>query len=101
MSVDEDAAMSKTIITDFLTGIQVGPTNEVTRQTLNFEMTVENPNLFSQLPRISPAGELRFTPNPQAWGESQVTFHALDIGGQPMEVGTAAPRTRSASSSRR
>jgi hypothetical protein len=81
VSVDEDAATSKTTITDFLTAIQVGPTNEVTRQTLSFEVTVENPNLFSQLPRISPAGELRFTPNPQAWGESRVTFHALDIGG--------------------
>jgi hypothetical protein len=81
VSVDEDAAISKTTITNFLTAIQVGPTNEVTRQTLSFEMTVENPNLFSQLPQISSAGELRFTPNPQAWGESRVTFHALDIGG--------------------
>ena len=81
VSVDEDAATSKTTITNFLTAIQVGPANEVTRQTLSFEVTVENPNLFSQLPRISPAGELRFTPNPQAWGESRVTFHALDLGG--------------------
>jgi hypothetical protein len=79
--VDEDAATSKTTLSNFLTGIQVGPTNEVTRQTLSFEVSVENPNLFSQLPRISEAGELRFVPNPQAWGESLVTVHALDNGG--------------------
>jgi hypothetical protein len=79
--VDEDAATNKTTLSNFLTGIQVGPTNEVTRQTLSFEVSVENPNLFSQLPRISEAGELRFVPNPQAWGESLVTVHALDNGG--------------------
>ena len=79
--VDEDAATSKTTLSNFLTGIQVGPTNEVARQTLSLEVSVENPGLFSQLPRISEAGELRFVPNPQAWGESLVTVHALDNGG--------------------
>lgn len=81
VSVDEDAPTSKTTIANFLTGIRVGPTNEVIRQTLSFEVDVENPGLFSQLPRVTPAGELRFTPNPQAWGESRVTVHALDNGG--------------------
>ena len=81
VSVDEDASGSKTVFTSFLTGIEVGPANEATNQALRFVVTLDNTNLFSQLPVISPSGELRFTPKPQAWGESWVTFYAEDNGG--------------------
>ena len=81
VTVDEDATVSAATFGSFLTGIRVGPTNEVAGQTLSFELTLDNSGLFSQPPQISPSGELRFVPKAQAWGESRVTFRAVDNGG--------------------
>ncbi len=81
VSVDEDASATNTTFAGFISGIRVGPTNEAPNQTLTFEVGVDSPGLFSQPPQIGPDGTLQFTPKPQAWGRSTVTFHAVDNGG--------------------
>ena len=64
--------------------ISVGPSNElnlVPLATVTFEVTADNPALFSQVPRISPTGVLSFTAAKDANGTAIISVVALEVGG--------------------
>ena len=56
-----------------------GPENEA-GQTLKFVVTVDNPQLFKELPTISNSGVLVYTPKPNVSGTSQVQVVLEDNG---------------------
>ncbi|HEV7224159.1 MAG TPA: Ig-like domain-containing protein, partial [Pirellulales bacterium] len=63
------------------TGISAGPPNEA-GQTLNFQVSNDNPTLFSAAPAIDPAtGALTYTPAANANGVANVTVQLHDNGG--------------------
>ncbi len=64
----------------WVTGISAGPANE-SAQSVVFLVTVDNDDLFSVQPGISPDGTLSFTPAPGATGNATVTVRARDDGG--------------------
>ncbi len=49
-------------------------------QTVSFEVTTNNPGLFTAEPVIQPNGTLQFTPAPNAFGTAVVTVVARDSG---------------------
>jgi hypothetical protein len=60
--------------------VGAGPANE-SGQQLTFLVSNNNPALFSVAPAISPAGDLMFTPAPNANGVAMVTVALRDDGG--------------------
>jgi hypothetical protein len=62
------------------TGISPGPANEAA-QSVTFDVTNDNPGLFSAQPQIGPSGTLTYTSAPAAQGLATVTVRALDDGG--------------------
>jgi hypothetical protein len=50
-------------------------------QTVHFNVTNDNPGLFSTAPTIDPSGTLRFTPAANASGSAHVTVDLQDNGG--------------------
>jgi hypothetical protein len=62
------------------TGISPGPVDEA-GQTVSFNVSNDNPALFSSQPAISSDGTLTFTPAPNAFGTANVTVVAQDNGG--------------------
>ncbi|MGI6458005.1 MAG: PKD domain-containing protein [bacterium] len=57
-----------------------GPDNE-SHQTLSYQVSADNPSLFSMPPAIDADGTLTYTPAADAHGSSTVTVQALDDGG--------------------
>lgn len=61
------------------TDIVAGPGDE-SDQGLSFLVTASVPGLFSTQPTLSPSGELRFTPSPDANGASAISVFLTDSG---------------------
>ncbi|MBF0449643.1 MAG: tandem-95 repeat protein [Candidatus Magnetomorum sp.] len=74
----EDAG--KQTLVRWATDISPGPSNE-TGQTLNFSLTVNDPQLFNDLPAISNTGVLTYAPKPNISGTTQVKIVLEDNGG--------------------
>ncbi|MBL8828585.1 MAG: tandem-95 repeat protein [Planctomycetaceae bacterium] len=67
-------------VTNWATSITKGPSNEST-QTLTFDVTSDNPSLFSIAPAISATGTLTFTPATGQSGIANVSVTLRDNGG--------------------
>ena len=68
-------------VTGWATAISAGPANE-SSQTLAFEITANsNPTLFSVGPAVDAAGQLTYTPAPDASGPATVSLRITDGGG--------------------
>jgi VCBS repeat-containing protein len=76
--VAEDAGAQ--IVTGWATAISAGPADEA-GQTLTFSVIVVRNTLFFSSPRVSPDGTLRYTPEENANGSSQVVVGLQDDGG--------------------
>ncbi len=68
------------LVTGWATSISAGPAYEWL-QTVHFEVTNDNPSLFSTQPSISPDGTLTYESATNAWGEARVTVTLHDDGG--------------------
>jgi PKD repeat protein len=65
--------------TQWATGIKSGPGNE--SQDVFFNLTVNNPELFEQLPQVTADGDLSFKPAANANGQSEIIVRLKDTGG--------------------
>jgi len=74
--LEDSGVFSKT---QWATNVQSGPDNE--SQDLFFNLTVSNPELFDQLPELTPEGNLSFKPASDANGLAKVTVRLKDTGG--------------------
>ncbi|MCA1708953.1 MAG: cadherin-like domain-containing protein, partial [Actinobacteria bacterium] len=74
---DEDAGAQT--VDDWATAISAGP-NE-SNQTVDFQLTNDNNDLFSAQPQVAPNGTLTYTPAPNAYGNATVKVKAHDDGG--------------------
>ena len=63
------------------TGISPGPSPDESGQVVTFNVTGNNPALFSIAPTISPAGVLTYTAAPNANGTATITVALQDNGG--------------------
>lgn len=80
-------------VNGFITGISVGPPNE-SSQTIQFQVSTDNPSLFSQLPTIDATGNLSYTIAPNATGSALITVFAKDNGGTANGgIDTAGPQS--------
>ena len=85
---DEDVPHSDS----WATVINAGPENEF-GQLLTFDVTNNNPPLFSAPPAVAPDGRLTYTPAPNAHGTAIVTVELQDDGGTDREgVDTSGPQ---------
>lgn len=66
-------------IDPWATAISAGPGES--DQTVTFDVSTDDEDLFTTVPSVSPAGALRFTPNPEATGTATVTVRLVDDGG--------------------
>ncbi|WP_254508263.1 beta strand repeat-containing protein [Anatilimnocola floriformis] len=90
-TVNEDAAAQS--IAAFATGITTGANNE-TSQALTFNVSNDNPGLFSAGPAISANGTLTYTPAANAFGNATITVTLSDNGGTANGgVDTTAPQS--------
>ncbi|MDQ3280457.1 MAG: Ig-like domain-containing protein, partial [Acidobacteriota bacterium] len=62
------------------TSLSKGPADE-SGQTLSFNVSNDNPALFSVAPAVNAAGQLTFTVAPNAFGTATVTLSIADNGG--------------------
>jgi hypothetical protein len=67
-------------LTNFLTSILPGPTNE-SKQKVSFYVTSSSNNFFAILPAISATGDLTFKPALNATGSVSLVIYAQDNGG--------------------
>lgn len=77
VTASEDAA---TAWVGFATEISAGPSSE-SSQVVSFVLSNDNPTLFSEVPAISSAGDLTFTPATEVSGTALVEVYAQDNGG--------------------
>lgn len=75
--VNEDSPAQS--INAWATGISPGPGEET--QTLHFNVSNDNPGLFSVQPFVDASGNLTFTPSPGVVGAATVTLSLQDNGG--------------------
>ncbi len=78
ISVLEDSGVNT--FSGWATSISAGPSDE-SAQTLSFQVSNNNTNLFSTQPAISANGTLTFTPAVSAIGSATVTVSLRDSGG--------------------
>src|SRR5215204_2004982 len=74
---DEDAGAQS--VTDWATAISAGP-NE-SNQTVDFQLTNDNNDLFSAQPQVAPNGTLTYAPAANAYGDATVKVKAHDDSG--------------------
>ena len=68
-------------LTNWATGISLGPANE-SDQTVSFEiLSNSNPQLFSSQPTVSSTGQLSFESAAKATGTAQIELRIVDNGG--------------------
>jgi hypothetical protein len=90
VTVAEDSGPAN--LPGWATNISPGP-GEMTQQ-VEFLVSNDNPALFSAPPALSPAGALKFTPAPNAFGSATVTVVLRDDGGTANGgADTSAPQT--------
>jgi len=91
VAVDEDAGPQT--FAGWATGISAGPPDEA-GQTLTFELSVDQPGLFSEQPALATDGSLRFTSLKDATGTATVTVVLRDGGGTDLGGSdTSSPQT--------
>ncbi|MBX2821473.1 MAG: tandem-95 repeat protein [Rhodothermaceae bacterium] len=89
ISIPEDSPAQT--IPNWATNLSPGPANEAS-QTLSFNVSTDNNDLFNVLPTINANGLLAFTPMPNASGTAVVTVTLMDSGGTGNGgVNTSAP----------
>ena len=76
--IDEDPGLIT--VAGWATNILPGPANEA-GQTLAFNVTSNNPNLFTLPPEVSATGRLRYQPATNATGSALVSVSLSDNGG--------------------
>jgi hypothetical protein len=80
-------------VTGWATAISPGPANE-SGQTLTFNVTTAQPDLFAVQPTVDVSGTLRYAPAADALGPATVTVTLKDNGGTANGgVDTSAPQT--------
>jgi RHS repeat-associated protein len=80
-------------VANWAMGISAGPTNE-SSQTVTFQVSSDNPGLFSLAPAVASNGTLTYTPAADANGVATVTVRAHDDGGIANGgIDTSAPQT--------
>src|SRR5262249_41593333 len=67
-------------VSPWATQISAGPESEA-NQSVHFIVDSDNAALFSIAPKIDPAGNLSFTPAPNAHGTAHLTIQLQDNGG--------------------
>jgi VCBS repeat-containing protein len=67
-------------LSNFAQGIKPGPDDEKD-QKLTFFLSVDNPDLFSQLPSVTEKGTLSYQPAPDQNGSTTVSIYLKDDGG--------------------
>jgi VCBS repeat-containing protein len=77
-TVAEDAGAQT--VNSWATNISKGPADEAS-QTVTFDVTSNNPNLFEVAPAIDANGKLTYTPKANASGVATVTVRLKDSGG--------------------
>jgi len=77
ITINEDA--DRQYVHKWATNISPGPANEI-NQHLEFLMDISSPELFEELPRLLPDGNLFFKPKPQAFGISDIEVILKDSG---------------------
>ncbi|MEO8381418.1 MAG: Ig-like domain-containing protein, partial [Acidobacteriota bacterium] len=79
--VNEDAGLQT--VNGFASAISVGPANESAQTITSFNVTNDNNALFTGggQPAIDTAGNLTYTPSPNAFGSATVSVTATDSGG--------------------
>jgi hypothetical protein len=78
VTVDEDSGPQT--VNPWATAILAGPPDE-SGQTVMFNVSSDNPGLFSAGPAVSSTGVLTFTSAPNAFGSATVTISLQDDGG--------------------
>src|SRR5215204_3450630 len=73
---DEDAEAQS--VTDWATAISAGPNESI--QTVDFQLTNDNNDLFSAQPQVAPNGTLTYAPAANAYGNATVKVKAHDDG---------------------
>lgn len=71
---------SKQTISNWATNISKGPQNE-NHQQISFHLHTNNPEIFNELPKISPDGILTYSPAPNLSGSATITAYLKDDGG--------------------
>jgi hypothetical protein len=71
---------SQQTVTGWATGISPGPANE-SGQTVSFDVSNDNPSLFTVQPQVDTGGTLVYQPSASLWGTATVTVVAHDNGG--------------------
>lgn len=77
-----------------LTGFPFDGSSAEANQTVSFNVSNDNPSLFTAQPAISPNGTLTYTPAPNSCGVANVTVVARDDGGTACGDDTSDPCTR-------
>jgi hypothetical protein len=77
-TVPQDAGAQSVV--GWATAISAGPADE-SGQALTFDVSNDDPALFSAQPAVSPTGTLTYTPAPGASGSATVTVTLSDDGG--------------------
>ncbi|HBE66520.1 MAG TPA: hypothetical protein DDW52_00090, partial [Planctomycetaceae bacterium] len=88
---ESETGVTPTVVTDFATSILAGPTtaidentNPATAQNVTFvTVSVSDPSLFAEQPRITPTGDLTFVTASDQNGQAVVVVHLLDDGVGP------------------
>lgn len=78
--VEASEGAGPVVVPAWASSISKGPFGEAA-QTVAFGVTAADPSLFSVQPTISPAGELRLTPAPDANGSTLLVVELVDSGG--------------------
>jgi hypothetical protein len=68
-------------LSNFAQGIKPGPYDYEKDQKLTFFLSVDKPDLFSQLPTVTPQGSLYYQPAPNKNGIATVSIYLKDDGG--------------------
>jgi hypothetical protein len=85
--------LSTQTVPGWATGISPGPPAEA-GQSVSFNVTNDNPGLFSGQPQVAPDGTLTYTPAFLALGSATVTVTPVDNGGTANGgLATGTPRS--------
>ncbi|MBT7021970.1 MAG: tandem-95 repeat protein, partial [Candidatus Marinimicrobia bacterium] len=76
-TVNEDSG--EFTLNSWATLISAGPLDELS-QTVNFQTSTDNDDLFSVLPTVTSSGDLSFTPSNNEYGTAEVTVILFDDG---------------------
>ena len=76
-----DGSSNPQTVNPWATSISTGGGAAESGQTVHFDVTNDNPTLFSLQPAVSPSGVLTYTPDTAQRGTATVSVTAIDDGG--------------------